>query len=69
MKKLIIISLLLCLVIVAGCSQEKGGIGTTPCNAENAGKKVPNGCNTCTCTEFDGNYGWACTEIGCTVFS
>ena len=69
MKKIIIASLLLCLVIITGCGSQDGGLHDIPCNADNLGKQVPEDCNTCTCSEFDGNYGWVCTEIGCTVFS
>jgi hypothetical protein len=71
MKKILMGLCLLSLILIVGCSQ-----GTEPlsypdvddvtCNKDNLGMKAKNDCNTCTCGEFsEGNYGWACTEIGC----
>lgn len=70
MKKISLILLIFSLAVIIGCSsQENPSMGDVTCNADNIGKQVPDDCNTCTCAEFDGDYGWACTEIGCNAFS
>ena len=76
MKKILLGLCLLSLILIVGCSQDiptKGGIDDLPtpsvddvtCNADTVGTKAVDDCNTCTCGEFDGSYGWSCTEIGC----
>jgi hypothetical protein len=68
MKKILLGLCLLSLVLIVGCSSERINFDETPCNEETSGTSVKDGCNTCTCTEYDGNYGWTCTEIGCGPF-
>ena len=66
MKKISLVLLILSLAVALGCSsQETPSIGDVTCNADTIGTQVPDKCNTCTCTESNGDYGWACTEIGC----
>ena len=68
--KFVLVILLVGLLILSGCSDKDGGLhDMPPCNANNVGEQIPIDCNTCTCFGENDNYGWACTEIGCTIFS
>tara|TARA_Y100000310_G_C20442886_1_gene696944 strand:- start:436 stop:678 length:243 start_codon:yes stop_codon:yes gene_type:complete len=71
-KKMILSVVLLLFVgiLVVGCA-DSGEEPDLPhpddlvCNADNLGKQAHDGCNGCVCKEYDGNYGWSCTEIYC----
>ncbi len=80
MKKILLGLCLLSLILIVGCNVKDGphptnSIIKTPsvddiaCDKNTVGTKAKADCNTCTCIEEKGHYGWACTEIGCTVFS
>jgi hypothetical protein len=74
MRKILLGLCILSLILIVGCTQYKDlnaptkdlpDVEDVTCNADTLGTKAVDDCNTCTCTEYNGNYGWACTEIGC----
>ncbi len=79
MKKILLVLCLLSQLFVVGCNQESKvgdidlplpSIDKVVCDADHVGSKAKDNCNTCTCTYVkDHGYSWACTEIGCGVFS
>ena len=72
-KKMILSAVLLLFVslLVAGCAEpdvKKVDIQSpddTICSVGNLGEQIYDGCNGCTCEEYNGNYGWSCTERYC----
>ena len=72
-KKMILSVVLLLFVslLVAGCADhdvKKIDIQSpndVVCDAGNINDRIYDGCNWCTCEDFDGNYGWSCTERYC----
>ena len=55
-------------ILITSCSSQKiQSPDEVECNSDNVGEEIYDGCNWCTCSEFDEEFGWVCTERACNI--
>ena len=56
-------------LVLAGCSEEQKiqSPDEVVCGADNLGEQIYDGCNWCTCREYNDAYECTCTERACDV--